>query len=170
MPRIRSLSPEWANRIKSHRFSCPVKFEPSPSGTRMPHVQSRAITSPTINKSGMPASILSPSQSLGLDRSCCLQYCSENLQACVAQNRVMPWNAPFCLPRKKKADHRAAAPCIIFVNAPPPSPIEKVLIYVFDVESSDVTGDLERYRGVLDAVEHNSPDARYGWRMVLTNC
>ncbi|CAN0247267.1 unnamed protein product [Ascophyllum nodosum] len=36
----------------------------------------------------------------------------------------------------------------------------EVLIYVFDVESSDVTGDLERYRGVLDAVEHNSPDAR----------
>lgn len=38
---------------------------------------------------------------------------------------------------------------------------EKVLIYVFDVESNDVSGDLERYHGVLEAVEANSPDARY---------
>eukprot|EP00752_Nemacystus_decipiens_P002446 g2303.t1 len=36
----------------------------------------------------------------------------------------------------------------------------EVLIYVFDVESSDVSGDLERYRGVLEAVDRNSPDAR----------
>lgn len=36
----------------------------------------------------------------------------------------------------------------------------EVLIYVFDVESSDVPGDLERYHGVLEAVEANSPDAR----------
>ncbi|CAM9433524.1 unnamed protein product, partial [Laminaria digitata] len=36
----------------------------------------------------------------------------------------------------------------------------QVLIYVFDVESSDVPGDLERYHGVLEAVEANSPDAR----------
>lgn len=38
--------------------------------------------------------------------------------------------------------------------------VEKVLIYVFDVESNDVSGDLDRYRGVLEAVERNSPDAR----------
>ncbi|CAM9307379.1 unnamed protein product [Hapterophycus canaliculatus] len=36
----------------------------------------------------------------------------------------------------------------------------EVLIYVFDVESNDVSGDLERYRGVLEAVERNSSDAR----------
>lgn len=37
----------------------------------------------------------------------------------------------------------------------------KVLIYVFDVESTEGAADLERYRGVLEAVEANSPDARY---------
>lgn len=49
------------------------------------------------------------------------------------------------------------------------APLVKVLIYVFDVESSDVAGDLERYRGVLDAVEHNSPDARYTHPKVVWN-
>ncbi|CAM9960332.1 unnamed protein product [Ectocarpus sp. 8 AP-2014] len=36
----------------------------------------------------------------------------------------------------------------------------EVLIYVFDVMSDDVAGDLERYRGVLEAVDRNSSDAR----------
>lgn len=36
------------------------------------------------------------------------------------------------------------------------------MIYVFDVMSDDVAGDLERYRGVLEAVDRNSSDARYG--------
>lgn len=37
----------------------------------------------------------------------------------------------------------------------------QVLIYVFDVESTEGSADLDRYRGVLEAVEANSPDARY---------
>lgn len=32
---------------------------------------------------------------------------------------------------------------------------------MFDVESNDVAGDLERYRGVLEAVDRNSSDARW---------
>lgn len=36
----------------------------------------------------------------------------------------------------------------------------EVLIYVFDVESSDMAKDLDYYDGVLEAIEQNSPDAR----------
>ncbi|CAM9885158.1 unnamed protein product [Phaeothamnion confervicola] len=36
----------------------------------------------------------------------------------------------------------------------------EVLIYVFDIESAELDKDLNHFRGVLEAIEQNSPDAR----------
>ncbi|CAM9703779.1 unnamed protein product, partial [Choristocarpus tenellus] len=36
----------------------------------------------------------------------------------------------------------------------------EVLIYVFDIESHEEEKDLDHFYGVLEAIEHFSPDAR----------
>lgn len=36
----------------------------------------------------------------------------------------------------------------------------ELLIYVFDIESNSTENDFDHFRGVLEAIEENSPDAR----------